>query len=601
MIEALRGLGYSTATALADLVDNSIAADAGNVDLTFVWKGADSHITIQDDGWGMDDAGLDRAMRLGHQSPLDGRAANDLGRFGLGLKTASFSQGRRLTVASRQKSGAVACLRWDLDVLASSDDDTWRLLVGPADGSHQLLDPLQGGPQGTLVLWENLDRIVTPGFSEENFLDLIDIIERHLAMVFHRYLTGKPPRLRIAINDRAVTPWDPFLAAHHATWSSPTATLAPGVAAQCHVLPHKDRLDRRQDEEAAGLDGWTAQQGFYVYRNQRLLVAGSWLGLGRGRPWTKEEAHRLARIRIDIPNSADAAWKIDIRKSTARPPVALRQDLTHLMEDTCRRARRVFAHRGRIAGPDTGGPVVQAWRAERLHDGMRYRIEAWLVSARKQGWRYWPRYREWLDARLPATVIDHMERSTNDVLGQLEDPLRPGAWDRRGLVVGSVQSGKTGHYIGLVSKAADAGYKIVIVLAGLHNNLRSQTQMRLDEGFLGYETRPRPDEDLRRIGVGTVDGDPSIQPNFATNRTNSGDFTTRVATNLGISPEERPWLFVVKIEQDRSQPPAPVDQGSRGGPPRPRDRAQGRHEAPAAHDRRRGRPRQRGHGRAGRR
>ncbi len=172
--------------------------------------------------------------------------------------------------------------------------------------------------------------------------------------------------------------------------------------------------------------------------------------------------------------------------------------------------------------------------------------EAWLVSARKQGWRYWPRYREWLDARLPATVIDHMERSTDDVLGQLEDPLRTGAWDRRGLVVGSVQSGKTGHYIGLVSKAADAGYKIVIVLAGLHNNLRSQTQMRLDEGFLGYETTPRPDEDLTRIGVGTVDGDPSIQPNFATNRTNSGDFTTRVAQNLGISPEQRPWLFVVK-------------------------------------------------------
>ena len=103
MIEALRGLGYSTATALADLVDNSIAADAGNVDLTFVWKGANSHISIKDDGRGMDDGGLDRAMRLGHQSPLDPRAANDLGRFGLGLKTASFSQCRRLTVCQRTK------------------------------------------------------------------------------------------------------------------------------------------------------------------------------------------------------------------------------------------------------------------------------------------------------------------------------------------------------------------------------------------------------------------------------------------------------------------------------------------------------------------
>lgn len=375
MIEALRGLGYSTATALADLVDNSIAAGASCVDLRFVWAGRDSCIIIQDDGRGMDDAGLDRAMSLGNQSPLDERADDDLGRFGLGLKTASFSQCRRLTVASRQEGGPIACLRWDLDVLASSGDDSWRLLVGPADGAQRFLDSLHAAPQGTCVLWENLDRIVTPGFSENNFLDLIDVIESHLAMVFHRYLMGNDPRLCIVINDRAVKPWDPFLANHHATWSSPTALLARGISAQCHVLPHKDRLDTRQHEDAAGPDGWTAQQGFYVYRNQRLLVAGSWLGLGRGRPWTKEEAHRLARIRLDIPNSADAEWKIDIRKSTARPPVSLRQNLTHLMEDTCRRARRVFAHRGRVARPSTTDLVVRAWCTEHRKDGMRYLID----------------------------------------------------------------------------------------------------------------------------------------------------------------------------------------------------------------------------------
>ena len=171
--------------------------------------------------------------------------------------------------------------------------------------------------------------------------------------------------------------------------------------------------------------------------------------------------------------------------------------------------------------------------------------EAWLVSSRKKDWRYWPRYRQWLDGNLSATAIEAMDQSTDRVLGLLEDPSRKGNWDRRGLVVGQIQSGKTGHYIGLVSKAADAGYKIVIVLAGLHNNLRSQTQMRLDEGFLGYETKPNED-DVEPIGVGQIDADPSIRPNFATNRTNNGDFTTKVAKNLGISPEQRPWLFVVK-------------------------------------------------------
>ncbi|TIQ33122.1 MAG: endonuclease [Mesorhizobium sp.] len=169
----------------------------------------------------------------------------------------------------------------------------------------------------------------------------------------------------------------------------------------------------------------------------------------------------------------------------------------------------------------------------------------WLEAARKKDWRYWQRYREYLEGRMSVAAVDGVDRSTDTILGMLEDPLRDGPWDRRGLVVGHVQSGKTGNYTGLICKAADAGYKIIIVLAGLHNNLRSQTQMRLDEGFLGYETRPIAD-DIREIGVGLVDRDPAIRPNYVTNRTNNGDFNTARASTLGISPEQRPWLFVVK-------------------------------------------------------
>lgn len=169
----------------------------------------------------------------------------------------------------------------------------------------------------------------------------------------------------------------------------------------------------------------------------------------------------------------------------------------------------------------------------------------WLDSQRKRNWRYWQRYREWLERSLSPKAVDALDRSTDRVLGLLEDPVREGSWSRRGLVVGHVQSGKTSNYTALISKAADAGYKIIIVLAGLHNNLRSQTQIRLDEGFLGYETKPVPD-DIKVIGVGEIDGDPSIRPNFATNRSEKGDFSTAVAKNLGITPEQRPWLFVVK-------------------------------------------------------
>lgn len=373
MIEALRGLGYTTAGALADLIDNSISARATDVALLFSWDGTASRITVLDNGEGMDDAQLERAMRLGERSPLETRLASDLGRFGLGLKTASFSQCRRLSVASR-KNNDTQCLRWDLDVLAASHDGGWHLLEGMAPGAEAVLNQLNAVPSGTLVVWELLDRIISPGFAEQDFLDLMDRIESHLAMVFHRYLGGPRSRLRLTINGRPVAPWDPFLSSHPFTWSSPVDPWSGGIEVQCHVLPHKDHLSEQEYNAAAGPDGWTAQQGFYVYRNERLLVAGNWLGLGQPRPWTKEEAHRLARIRLDIPNTADADWKIDIRKSTARPPIGLRTKLTRLAGDIRDRARRVFAHRGHIV-PAIGGQLAQAWRAEHFRGGMRYRID----------------------------------------------------------------------------------------------------------------------------------------------------------------------------------------------------------------------------------
>lgn len=377
MIEALRGLGYTLGGALADLVDNSISAKATEVKLLFFWDSRNSRILLLDNGLGMDEATLERAMRLGERSPVDARTAGDLGRFGLGLKTASFSQCRRLTVASKRQ-GEVNCFRWDLDALAASNDDGWHLFEGPHPGSEKILDHLNIVESGTIVIWEALDRIVTTACTQQEFLDVIDRAESHLAMVFHRYLEGPNSRLRITINDRPVAPWNPFLLRHAATWSSPVDYF-PGdgepIEVQCHVLPHKDRLTPEEYQRASGPEGWTAQQGFYVYRNERLLVAGNWLGLGTSRPWTKEEAHRLARIRLDILNTADSDWKIDIRKSIARPPISVRQRLTRLAEDTRERARRVFAHRGQIVAVGSSQPVAQVWRAEHFKGGIRYRID----------------------------------------------------------------------------------------------------------------------------------------------------------------------------------------------------------------------------------
>jgi len=378
MLESLRGLGYSTAAALADIVDNSISAGAREVRIDFQWDGLNSRVLILDDGRGMTDPELESAMRLGDRNPLATRETHDLGRFGMGLKTASLSQCRRLTVAS-VKDGERSCLRWDLDELAADPQSDWLLFEGPADGSLRHLANLDGKVAGTLVLWEKLDRIVTAGYTVDDYLALTVVVEAHMAMVFHRLLQGPRARVRLLINNRPIEPWDPFMSGHPAKpWTSPPApqrTASGLVVAQCHVLPHQDKLTKDEFKANEGPAGWTAQQGFYVYRNERLLVAGGWLGLGNSKAWNREEAHRLARIRLDIPNTADADWKIDVRKSTARPPVALRPWLTRLAEDARERARRVFAYRGTPMPTQRNTPIEQAWRVDRLKDGIRYRIE----------------------------------------------------------------------------------------------------------------------------------------------------------------------------------------------------------------------------------
>jgi hypothetical protein len=381
MLESLRGLGYATPTALADLVDNSIAASAGEVTIQLEWAGPESWIRIVDDGEGMDDAALEAGMRLGARDPRSERTASDLGRFGLGLKTASFSQARRLTVASRRAGGPVVCLRWDLDLIGTEPDADWPLFEGPAPGSEHLLEPLRQMNHGTIVLWEKLDRIVTDGFVASDMIELADRVDAHLAMVFHRLLDGQTPALRLVLNTQQIKPWDPYLMGHPGkALESPEYRIlhTTGVIVQCHVLPHRDMLKSKDEQDAAaGPGGWTQQEGFYVYRNKRLLLSGGWLGLGDGgKPWPRDEAHRLARVRLDIPNTADAEWKINVLKSTASPPVRLRSQLHRLASETRDTARKVFAHRGHItpASGTRASAVAEAWQVRRSAQGTSYRI-----------------------------------------------------------------------------------------------------------------------------------------------------------------------------------------------------------------------------------
>jgi hypothetical protein len=383
MIESMRAYGYTLATAVADLIDNSVAAGASHVDVRMHWAGSDSWIRIADDGHGMDEDTLRNAMRLGSTSPLAERDSRDLGRFGLGLKTASLSQCRSLTVQSREAGRGDWVRRWDLDYLARPDTEGWRLLTSAQTGSEDRL-ALQWNT-GTVVLWEKLDRIVGAAGKDDvrtqnHFLRLAEGLEEHLGMVFHRFLGGTGRRLAIRLNGREVAAWDPFLENHAATQRTPEEVLRipdhpHAIRVRGFVLPHKDRLGDEGHRRASGPKGWNAQQGFYLYRNERLIVAGSWLGLGASRPWTQEEHYKLARLRLDVPNSMDHLWQLDVKKSSATPPPSVADGLKGLAQTVRKDARSVFAHRGRYGKRKSRQEVARPWKPRRIRGVRTYRID----------------------------------------------------------------------------------------------------------------------------------------------------------------------------------------------------------------------------------
>jgi hypothetical protein len=374
LIESLRAFGYSPEAAIADLVDNSIFAEAKNIAIDFVWSGSDSTVSVADDGRGMTESTLVAAMRPGSTSPLQERDKSDLGRFGLGLKTASFSQARELTVVSTEKeSGCTSTRRWDLDTVARSGE--WRLLRTPSADAKAIERPT---PFGTVVRWSKMDRLVGVAESGDakahaRFLKTVERVHQHLAATFHRFLTGRS-RIRITINGNGVEPWDPYMLNNSAAQRLDPETLpfrGELIQVSPYVLPHRSKLSDVEAQTGAGAHGWNQQQGFYVYRSGRLLIQGDWLGLGLA----KDEHAKLARISVDFPAALDHEWQVDVKKSSARPPGELVESLRRIAKATRSRAEEVYRHRGKTSAHNTSSSFVFAWQQYKDRDGtLRYKI-----------------------------------------------------------------------------------------------------------------------------------------------------------------------------------------------------------------------------------
>jgi Histidine kinase-, DNA gyrase B-, and HSP90-like ATPase len=375
IIESIRSIGYNLETAISDIVDNSITARATVIKVNIYWDEKNSYIRIEDNGIGMDEDELVMAMRLGSKSPLDERDPQDLGRFGMGLKTAAFSQCRRLTVKSK-KSENQFCIRcWDLDTIHRTGK--WTLLKKTLSlQSSKNLNDFTIGETGTIVLLEELDRVIKMPYTNkkyDSFLARISSVEKHLSMVFHRLLAGSNS-VRIYLNDQQILPWDPYLLDQDATQEileEPFEDEEQIIKVAAYVLPHHSKISKSVYDDAEGPSGWNAQQGFYIYRNKRLLVAGSWLGL-----FKKEEPYKLARIVVDITSESDFNWQIDIKKSVARPPQKIMKELKRIGHLARQASYRVYYHRGtKLIGANTNSiKESHLWEQVYRHGKSFYRL-----------------------------------------------------------------------------------------------------------------------------------------------------------------------------------------------------------------------------------
>lgn len=342
LTDSLRDIGYDFSAAVADLVDNSITAGATEVNVVIEFAGGSSRVFIADNGHGMTLNGLTEAMRFGSRRTY-GRG--DLGRYGLGLKTASLSQGRCLTVVTRTSAErrVIQTRQLDLDLIAEFDD--WLIIEPDRTGTVEKARNLLEDAPGTVVVWENLDRVVPSknaagGWARRRFETLQQRTAEHLAMVFHKFLAGElsKDRLVITVNGQKLQPWDPFARSESATqelaeqeFEIEHGDVAGKVILRRFVLPGRDGFSSPAEfERMSGPLKWNRQQGLYTYRAGRLVQWGGWAGVR-----SIDEHTKLARVSLEFNTDLDEAFNINVAKMRVALPGQLRHMIERPINELC--------------------------------------------------------------------------------------------------------------------------------------------------------------------------------------------------------------------------------------------------------------------------
>ena len=333
LMESIRDFGYTIETAIADLVDNSISAEASNIEINLDKdENGQPMLTIDDDGFGMTEDELLQAMRLCSKDRNLVRSKNDLGRFGMGLKTSSLSQCRQLTVETTMH-GLPSSMTWDLDEVKSKNDWSVRKNF------------IVNKKQGTKVIWKKIDRanleIDTPSTNAT-----IRNIREHLGLVFHRFIdigNNQQRNIKIKFNNIFIDAFNPFNENNFATIRHEPFEHKyqdSKIKIQSFILPHKTKVKLEEWEKYEGNGGYTKNQGFYVYREGRLIINGTWFGLLKKTEYTK-----FCRVKIDISNEKDTDWKIDIKKSNASPPKEIRDMLDNYLSKLEKQGVKVYTRK----------------------------------------------------------------------------------------------------------------------------------------------------------------------------------------------------------------------------------------------------------------
>ena len=346
LIKTLMRVGYDFNMAVGDIVDNSISADAKNIRIFTTLEPQNPTFSIYDDGWGMSEKELYENMKLAAKDPSLERDENDLGRFGSGMKTASFSQARKLIVISKKKGAKICGAYWDIDEIESSD--SWEVLMGLSEKEINSIDGFDKdmlSETGTVIIWHKIISFKeTQHTSLENIIaNTIDSMSKYLSLHFHKFMQSND-KVSFFVNQRKLSPINPFIKGKGSMDLTPENIRGKkgNVEIKPHVLPHPQYLSQSQIDKLGGIDAIYKNQGLYIYRANRLIIAGGWMGLS-----SRNILGNLARVEVNIPASLDDEWSTDVKKSSLQLPLMVQRKLKQICQRPIGISRGEHTHRGK--------------------------------------------------------------------------------------------------------------------------------------------------------------------------------------------------------------------------------------------------------------